>query len=61
MTANTLEGSSRAVRDHLAPLLVGQDALTIADLKRIMERVLVGNTGAHSAVEMALLDSRAAC
>jgi muconate cycloisomerase len=44
------------VRDHLAPLLVGQDALAHADLKRSMARALVGNTGAHSAVEMALLD-----
>ncbi len=56
MTGDTLGGLVAAVRDHLAPLLVGQDALARADLKRIMARALVGNTGAHSAVEMALLD-----
>jgi muconate cycloisomerase len=56
MTGDTLGGLVTAVRDHLAPLLVGQNALARADLKRIMARALVGNTGAHSAVEMALLD-----
>src|SRR5262245_56016978 len=56
MTGDTLGGLVAAVRDHLAPLLVGQDALARADLRRNMARALVGNTGAHSAVEMALLD-----
>jgi muconate cycloisomerase len=56
MTGDTWGGLIAAVRDHLAPLLVGQDALADADLKRSMARALVGNTGAHSAVEMALLD-----
>jgi len=56
MTGDTLGGLIAAVRDHLAPLLVGQNTLARADLKRIMARALVGNTGAHSAVEMALLD-----
>src|SRR5215813_1331676 len=56
MTGDTLGGLVVAVRDHLSPLLVGQNAFARADLKRIMARALVGNTGAHSAVEMALLD-----
>jgi muconate cycloisomerase len=56
MTGDTLGGLVAAVRDHLAPLLIGQDALTRPTLKAIMARALVGNTGAHSAVEMALLD-----
>ena len=56
MTGDTLGGLVAAVRDHLAPLLAGQDALARTDLKRTMARALVGNTGAHSAVEMALLD-----
>jgi len=56
MTGDTLGGLVAAVRDHLSPLLVGQNAFARADLKRIMARALVGNTGAHSAVEMALLD-----
>jgi len=56
MTGDTLDGLVAAVRDHLAPLLIGQDALVRPKLKAIMARALVGNTGAHSAVEMALLD-----
>jgi muconate cycloisomerase len=56
MTGDTLAGLVAAVRDHLAPLIVGQDALALPELKAIMARALVGNTGAHSAVEMALLD-----
>jgi muconate cycloisomerase len=56
MTGDTLGGLVAAVRDHLAPVIVGQDALARQKLKAIMARALVGNTGAHSAVEMALLD-----
>src|SRR5262245_24332496 len=56
MTGDTPGGLVAAVRDHLAPLIVGQDALARSKLKAIMARALVGNSGAHSAVEMALLD-----
>jgi muconate cycloisomerase len=56
MTGDTLGGLVAAVRDHLGPLLVGQDALARDDLKHAMTRALMGNTGAHSAIEMALLD-----
>jgi muconate cycloisomerase len=56
MTGDTLGGLHAAVRDHLAPLLVGQDAWARPDLMRALKRALVGNGGAHSAVEMALLD-----
>jgi muconate cycloisomerase len=45
-----------AVRDHLAPLLIGQDAWQRAVLMGGLKRALVGNGGAHSAVEMALFD-----
>jgi len=54
MTGDTLGGLVAAVRDHLAPLLTDKDAR--GDHRAIMQRALVGNTGAHSAVEMALLD-----
>src|SRR5262245_967939 len=57
MTGDTLGGLVAAVRDHLAPLLIGKNAT--ADHRALLTRALVGNTGAHSAVEMALLD--AAC
>jgi muconate cycloisomerase len=54
MTGDTLGGLVAAVRDHLVPLLTATDAR--ADHRALLQRALVGNTGAHSAVEMALLD-----
>lgn len=54
MTGDTLGGLVAAVRDHLAPLLTGKDARS--DHRAALQRGLVGNGGAHSAVEMALLD-----
>ena len=56
MTGDTLGGLVAAVRDHLAPMLVGRDAFDRPALIPALRRALVGNTGAHSAVEMALLD-----
>jgi muconate cycloisomerase len=56
MTGDTLGGLVAAVRDHLAPLLTGADAWARPTLVRRMKAALMGNTGAHSAVEMALLD-----
>ena len=56
MTGDTQGGLVAAVRDHLAPLLVGKDARDWPALRKTMHRALVGNGGAHSAVEMALLD-----
>lgn len=56
MTGDTLAGLVSAVRDHLAPLLIGQDAWMRPALARRLKAALYGNTGAHSAVEVALLD-----
>ena len=56
MTGDTQWGLVAAVRDHIAPLLVGKDATDWPALRKTMHRALVGNGGAHSAVEMALLD-----
>src|SRR5215470_6990562 len=56
MTGDTLGGLVAAVRDHLAPMLIGEDAWARAALVRRMKSALVGNTGTHSAVEMTLLD-----
>lgn len=56
MTGDTLGGLVTAVRDHLAPLIIGKDAWQRKALTRLMRTALLGNTGAHSAVEMALLD-----
>jgi muconate cycloisomerase len=54
MTGDTLGGLVAAVRDHLAPFLIGKNAN--GDHRALLQRLLVGNSGAHSAVEMALLD-----
>src|SRR5215475_4066776 len=56
MTGDTLGGLTAAVRDHLAPLLAGKEVHIGPELRKALRRALVGNTGAHSAVEMALLD-----
>jgi len=56
MTGDTLGGLVAAVRDHLAPMLIGKDARTWPALRAALHRVLLGNGGAHSAVEMAVLD-----
>jgi len=56
MTGDTLAGLTAAVRDHLAPALIGADAWMRPALMRRLRTVLHGNPGAHSAVEMALLD-----
>ena len=56
MTGDTLGGLVAAVRDHLAPLLIGEDAWMRPALRRKLKSALLGNTGAHSAIEMALLD-----
>ena len=56
MTGDTLGGLIAAVRDHLAPMLLGQDARNWPALRGAMHRALLGNGGAHSAIEMAVLD-----
>lgn len=56
MTGDTLGGLVAAVRDHLAPALIGKDAHDWPMLRPVLHRALLGNGGAHSAVEMALLD-----
>ncbi len=56
MTGDTLGGLTAAVRDHLAPLLIGKDAAPEHDHGPLLQRALVGNSGAHSAIEMALFD-----
>ena len=56
MTGDTLGGLVAAVRDHLGPALVGQDAWRRPELVKALRHALLGNPGAHSAVEIALLD-----
>src|SRR5437763_7243447 len=52
MTGDTLGGLVAAVRDHLALLLIGKDAAPGNDYGPMLRRALVGNGGAHSALEM---------
>jgi muconate cycloisomerase len=56
MTGDTLGGLTAAVRDHLGPALIGTDAWMRPALMKRLRAVLHGNPGAHSAVELALLD-----
>src|SRR5436190_14754809 len=56
MTGDTLGGLTAAVRDYLVPRLIGQDARQWDALRPGLHRALHGNGGAHSAVEMAVLD-----
>jgi muconate cycloisomerase len=56
MTGDTLGGLVAAVRDHLGPLLIGEDAWMRPALCRKLKRALYSNSGAHSAIEVALLD-----
>src|SRR5437764_6234757 len=44
MTGDTLGGLLAAVRDHLAPLLIGQDAWERPALTATLRRTLMGNT-----------------
>ncbi len=56
MTGDTGAAMTAAVRDHLAPVLLGRDARHRAVLIRDCAAALYGNTGARSAVEIALHD-----
>ena len=56
MTGDTLGGLVAAVRDHLGPLLIGKDVRPQHDHRPLLQRALTGNSGAHSALEMALFD-----
>jgi muconate cycloisomerase len=55
MTGDTQGGLVAAVR-HLTPLLVGKNVWDRPQLIAQLHAALMGNTGAHSAIEMALLD-----
>jgi muconate cycloisomerase len=55
MTGDTQASLLAAVR-HLAPYLVGEDAWMRPALMRKLAAALYGNTGARSAIELALID-----
>ncbi|MEK7405288.1 MAG: enolase C-terminal domain-like protein [Acidobacteriota bacterium] len=55
-SGETQAGALAAVREVLAPLLIGRDPLHVASLADAMDRALIGNPFAKAALEMALLD-----
>src|SRR5262245_43903578 len=56
MAGAALGGLTAAVRAYLAPRLIGRGARQWPALRPGLHRALLGNGGAHSAVEMAVLD-----
>ena len=56
MTGETVESMMAAVR-YLAPCVAGSDLDDIAAISKRMDRLLYGNSGAKSAVEIALHDA----
>ncbi len=56
MTGDVLEGMVAAVERHLAPLLIGQDALRRAELAGRCANAMLHNTGAKCAVDIAVND-----
>jgi len=55
MTGDT-QGSLVAAVRHLSSLMIGEDAWMRPGLMRRLGAALLGNTGAHSAIELALID-----
>ena len=56
MTGDLLPGMCAAVKNHLAAVVTGQDALNRAELARRCAGALLHNTGAKCAVDMAIND-----
>lgn len=55
-SGETQTGAMAAIREILAPALIGKDPFEIGSLADAMDRVLVGNPFAKASLEMALLD-----
>jgi muconate cycloisomerase len=56
MTGDTLAGMVAALELHLAPRLIGRDAMERARLGRELALAMIGNTGAKAACDLALYD-----
>src|SRR5438067_13773432 len=56
MTGELLGGMVEALERHLAPLVIGADALDRIGLAQKCERALLHNTSAKSALDMAIHD-----
>lgn len=55
-TGETIEGIDAAVRQHLAPALVGHDVFSVAGAHQRMDDVLRGQSLAKAAIDIALHD-----
>ena len=55
-SGETQQSALAAIRDLLAPALIGRDPLEAGSLAHAMDRALIGNPFTKAAVEMALLD-----
>ncbi len=55
-SGETQQSALAAIRDLLAPVLVGRDPLEVGALAHAMDRALIGNPFTKAAIEMALLD-----
>lgn len=58
-SGETQAGALAAIREVLAPVLLGKDAARVNALAAEMDRALIGNPFAKAALEMALLDASA--
>lgn len=56
MTGDTLAGMVAALELHLAPCLIGRDAMDRARLGRELALAMIGNTGPKAACDLALYD-----
>ena len=56
ITGDTADGICGAIRDHLAPALLGRDIDAFETLLQTVQKALVHNTSAKAAVDMALYD-----
>lgn len=55
-SGETQAGAMAAIREVLAPVLIGRDPLHVTSLAEAMDRVLIGNPFSKAALEMALMD-----
>ena len=58
ITGDTTGAIIGAIRDHIAPAILGRDLDEFEDLTAAVQKALVHNTSAKAAVDMALLGER---
>jgi len=56
ITGETQEGAMNTVNKYLAPMLIGKDPFEVGKLIARMDEVIIGNSSAKAAVDIALYD-----